>query len=232
MSQYHSKVRWNFNHFCNEEINNLKPLATQRYPTELKAKNVKYCFIWQAENSILVLTNEDQSGLNICKITLHLVLSAFEDQYHSFRRFRCQKQVNEFVRIVFVLLFTTCPQLLSLCKGCPWITDERIRVCIVLAVHLEPQQARYVLNLSSKVPASSPATFPQVKNKRWPELSVKITSSIISVSLKLALRGWICSFCWRQLGHAATMHQLVLGSLLPWFVPLLCNTKGASPAFN
>lgn len=73
------------NHFCNEEINNLKPFVTGRYPTELRAKNIKYTFIWQAENTIIVLTNEDQLGLNIFKTTLHSVLSAFEDQYHSFR---------------------------------------------------------------------------------------------------------------------------------------------------
>lgn len=38
----------------------------------------------QPENTIFILTNVEQSGLNIFKITLHSVLSAFKDQYHSF----------------------------------------------------------------------------------------------------------------------------------------------------
>lgn len=38
----------------------------------------------QPENAIFVLTNVEQSGLNIFKITLHSELSAFRDQYHSF----------------------------------------------------------------------------------------------------------------------------------------------------
>lgn len=72
------------NHFWNEEINNLKPFATGRYPIELRAKNIKYAFIWQAENTI-ILTNEGWSGLKIFKITLHSVLAAFKDKYHSFK---------------------------------------------------------------------------------------------------------------------------------------------------
>lgn len=69
------------NHFFNEETNNLKLFAFGRHPTELRTENNKVCFY---NLKVPSLTNVEQSGLNIFKITLHSVLSAFKDQYHSF----------------------------------------------------------------------------------------------------------------------------------------------------